>query len=65
MDEDERLLNQDVIPAWGKRKAKSITRRDVILLLDEIVDRGAPIQANRTLAVVRKMFNFAMRTAEQ
>jgi integrase len=58
--EDERILNKDVIPVWGKRKARSITRRDVILLLDGIVDRGSPIQANRTLAVVRKMFNFAI-----
>ena len=58
--EDERILNKDVIPAWGKRKARSITRRDVILLLDGIVERGSPIQANRTLAVVRKMFNFAI-----
>ncbi len=59
--EDERILNKDVLPTWGMRKAKSITRRDVILLLDEIVDRGSPIQANRTLAVVRKMFNFGLR----
>ena len=49
-----------MLPAWGKRKAKDIRRRDVILLLDEIVERGSPIQANRTLAVVRKMFNFAL-----
>jgi integrase len=59
-NEDERILNKDVIPVWGKRKAKSITRRDVILLLDGIVERGSPIQANRTLAAVRKMFNFAI-----
>ncbi len=58
--EDERILNKDVLPAWGKRKAKDIRRRDVILLLDEIVERGSPIQANRTLAVVRRMFNFAI-----
>jgi integrase len=58
--EDERILNKDVLPAWGKRKARSITRRDVILLLDGIVERGSPIQANRTLATVRKMFNFAI-----
>lgn len=58
--EDERILNKDVLRAWGTRKAKSITRRDVITLLDGIVDRGAPIQANRTLAVVRRMFNFAI-----
>ena len=58
--EDERTLNKDVLPLWGKRKARDITRRDVILLLDGIVERGAPIQANRTLAVIRKMFNFAI-----
>ncbi len=58
--EDERILRKDVLPVWGKRKAKEIRRRDVITLLDEIVERGSPIQANRTLAVVRKMFNFAI-----
>ena len=58
--EDERILNKDVVSRWGKRKAQDITRRDIILLLDEIVERGALIQANRTLAVVRKMYSFAM-----
>ncbi|MGH6628270.1 MAG: tyrosine-type recombinase/integrase [Burkholderiales bacterium] len=45
---------------WGERKAREIVRRDTIELLDDIVDRGAPIQANRTLACVRRMFNFAV-----
>ena len=58
--EDERILNKDVVPRWGKRKAQDIARRDIILLLDEIVDRGALIQANRTLATIRKMYSFAM-----
>ncbi len=58
--EDQRVLDKDVLPGWKYRKAKNIHRRDVIGLLDEIVNRGAPIQANRTLAVVRKMFNFAL-----
>ena len=58
--EDERILRKDVIPAWGKRKAQDITRRDVIALLDRIVDRGSPISANRTLAVVRRMFGWAL-----
>ena len=57
---DKRILEKDVLPEWGRRKARDITRRDVIRLLDNIVDRGAPIMANRTLAVVRKMFNFAV-----
>src|SRR6516164_5332325 len=59
-DEDERQLRKDVIPAWGRRKAKDITRRDVIALLDNIVDRGSPIAANRTLAVIRRMFGWAL-----
>jgi integrase len=58
--EDERQLRKDVIPRWGRRKAKDITRRMVIELLDAIVVRGAPISANRTLAVIRKMFSWAL-----
>ena len=58
--EDARMLNKDVRPAWGDRKAKGITKRDVIQLLDGIVERDAPVAANRTLAVVRKMFNWAI-----
>lgn len=58
--EDKRLLEHDVIPALGRKKAASITRRDIRLLLDSIIERGAPIAANRVLAVVRKMFRFAV-----
>lgn len=58
--EDKRMLDTDVRPLWGERKAKDITRRDVIRLLDGIAGRGAGVAANRTLAVVRKMFNFAI-----
>jgi len=58
--EDQRILEKDVLPVWGHKKAQNITRRDVLALLDDIMERGAPIAANRTLAVVRKMFNFAV-----
>lgn len=58
--EDARMLNKDVIPRWGKRKAKSITRHDVVKMLDEMQDRGATTTVNRTLACVRKMFSFAV-----
>jgi integrase len=54
------ILEKDVLPRFGKRKAKDITRRDIIALLDDIVARGAPIQANRTLEIVRKLFNWAV-----
>jgi integrase len=59
-EEDQRILDKDIRPIWGKCKAKDITRRDVIQLLDKIKERGAPIIANRTLACIRRMFNFAI-----
>jgi len=49
-----------VIAQWSGRKVQDITRRDVITLLDAIVDRGAPVMANRTLAAVRKLFNWCV-----
>jgi integrase len=57
---DARLLHKEILPAWGKRQAVDIARRDVIALLDGLVERGAPIQSNRVLALVRKVFNWAI-----
>ncbi len=57
---DQEILNRDVIAVWGKRKAEEITKRDVVLLLEGIVDRGAPVMANYCFAIISKMFNFAM-----
>jgi len=58
--EDQRMLNVDVRPMLGDKRAEAVARRDVVALLDGILERGAPIAANRTLAVVRKMFNWAI-----
>jgi integrase len=52
------LLDREVRSRWGSRRVQDIERRDVVTLLDEIVDRGAPITANRTLSHVRKWFNW-------
>lgn len=48
-----------IVNRLGPMRVKEITRRDIRAILDETADR-APIMANRTLAVVRKMFNFAI-----
>jgi integrase len=61
--EDQRILQKDVLPRWSSRKAKDITRREVVRLLNDVVDRGAPIQANRTLTILRRMFKFAVGQA--
>jgi integrase len=53
------LTKKGAIASWGDRKIGDIKQADVIRLLDNIVDSGSPIAANRTLAAVRKLFNWA------
>ena len=45
---------------WRDRDIKSFKRGEVIRELDAIIDRGAPTVANRTLAALRKLFNWAV-----
>ena len=59
--EDRRRIDKYLNPAWGKRDAKDVGRKDVRALLDKITDSGAPGEANRVHALVRKMFNWAIR----
>jgi integrase len=74
--ETRRIFGNHVLPRWAGRDIKSITRRDVIELLDAVMDggtvakdadgkrkklSGGPIIANRTLAAVRALFNWALR----
>lgn len=58
--EDKGYFNKNIIPNIGRRKADKVKRRDINAILDEIVTRGAPIAANRTLAALRKMYNWAI-----
>jgi integrase len=58
--EDERLLRHDVLPAIGDLRIDTVTRRDIVLVLDAIRDRGAAVLANRALAVTRRTFAFAV-----
>lgn len=57
-DERKRLVVKDALPSWASRKVKSITRRDAVLLIDDVRER-APITANRLQGVLVRMFNFA------
>jgi len=59
--DDLRYIERDVIPNWGDRKMTDITRRDIIRLLDSVVDRGSPVSANNLHARLSKMFRFAVR----
>jgi integrase len=58
--QDERMLNQEPLPRWKNVKLADLSRADVRSLIEGIVDRGAPIHANRMLALIRKIMNFAV-----
>lgn len=56
----ERIFLKHVNPTWGDRPLKDIARRDVSRLLNDLVDSGTPVLANRALSAIRKMFNWAV-----
>jgi integrase len=58
--ETARIIEQDVIPEWGKRSIGSIAKRDVIALIDKKVASGAEVQANRILARLRTLFGWGV-----
>lgn len=60
LDEKRRALTKDVLPRFGAIQIDKITRGDVRALLDDTVDRGADIHANRVLAYLRRLFNWAV-----
>lgn len=55
-----RELDRFVVAAWGDRDIRSITKRDVIDLLDGIADSGRVVTANRVRAYLNKFLNWAV-----
>jgi len=49
-----------VLTTWNGRDARTIKPREVIDLLDGIVDRGSPVMANRTATYLGQMFKFGI-----
>jgi integrase len=48
-----------LVSEYGKVNSRDLTKRQLIALLDGIVDRGAPISANRTHALLKQLFDWA------
>jgi hypothetical protein len=59
-DYAQAILNQDVLTEWRGRDARTIEPAEVIALLDKIVDRGSPVMANRTAALLGQLFKFGI-----
>lgn len=58
--EDERVLRVDVLPTIGRVKAVAVKRRDLLDIIDAKAEAGKLTQSTHILAVVRKMFGWAV-----
>ncbi|WP_206456253.1 tyrosine-type recombinase/integrase [Aurantimonas marina] len=58
--EDERVLRVDVLPVIGRTKAVAVKRRNILDIIDAKAETGALTQSTHILAVVRKMFGWAV-----
>lgn len=58
--EVEAVIRRELVSRWAERPINEITRRDVIAMVEEIVDDGRPYSAHYTLAYCRKLFNWAL-----
>lgn len=52
-------FNLDILPKLGSKPIASVTRLDISGVLAKIVERGSPVSANRTLADLKHLFQFA------
>jgi integrase len=57
---DERNLRLHILPRRAERDFASITRADVIALIERLVGAGKPVLANHVHALISGIFGFAM-----
>jgi integrase len=56
---DLAVIDGGLVERWGKRRIDDVTREEIVAMLDDIAAR-APYVANRTLAYLRKFYNWAL-----
>lgn len=60
-DDYKRRIDKIIVPALGRLDVNSVSRYEVIELLEEIAEENeAPIQSNRVRAVLSSMYNFGI-----
>ncbi len=56
---DQQVLERELLPRFGSRKAISLERGELRPVFEEIAER-APVAANRFLEIVRRVWNWAL-----
>lgn len=59
----KRIIDREILPVWAGRDARTIKPREIIDLLDALVDRDAPVMANRVAGILGQMFKFGVHRA--
>jgi integrase len=59
-EDQQAMLNRYVLPRWKGRDIGDVRKRDVVQLIDAVIDGGVTVMANRVLAVVHKLFAWAV-----
>jgi len=54
------LLDKHVMPVWGERDVQTITRRDVIDLVEGVATRSGGVTANRLLSHIHKFLGWCV-----
>lgn len=56
----KKQIDSDIIPLLGNKELATLQTIDITRALDVIVNRGAPIYANRVLSSLKQTFNYAV-----
>jgi integrase len=57
------ILQRNFVERFGSRSVHSISKRDVIDVVNAVIDRGSPVAANKSLKVVKSFFNWCVGRA--
>ena len=57
--ETKQIIERELTPQWGTRHISEITRHDVRVAVNRIIDRGSPRAANRLLSTIKTLFRWA------
>jgi len=60
---DERAIRRNLLPAFGQRRAADVRAVNVEAVLTQIMEREAPMMANRVFALVRRIYSFGLKHA--
>ncbi|NDH67437.1 MAG: site-specific integrase [Gammaproteobacteria bacterium] len=56
----KKQIDGDIVPLLGDKELDKLKTLDITVALDNIVERGAPVHANRVLSTLKQVFNSAV-----